>query len=57
MSILANLPFLLLLSNGLLFYFLGWSYISGLIVFVSSIYINGKLARMMSGYQKSYMAA
>lgn len=55
MAMVANMPFQLIVAIGLLFYFLGWSFFSGMVVFVLSFYINGFLARKSATYQKPYM--
>jgi hypothetical protein len=56
MAPVANIPFLLIVAIGLLFYFLGYSFFSGLAVFIISFYINGALARKSATYQRPYMA-
>jgi len=41
---------------GLLFYFLGPSFISGIVVFVVSFFVNLFIAKLSASYQKRYMA-
>lgn len=40
------MPLLLFLAMGLLFYFLGWTFVTGIVVFGFSFYINAKLAKV-----------
>ena len=55
LAMVANMPFLLLAAIGLLFYFLGVSFISGIVVFVVSFYVNAYLARLSAKFQRPYM--
>lgn len=55
LAIVANFPLVLLVSIGLLFYFLGWIFVAGLFVFAISFYVNQKLAKVSARYQKPYM--
>ena len=55
LGIVANMPLLLVTAMGLLFYFLGWTFITGIVVFIISFYINAKLAKVSGNYQKPLM--
>ena len=39
-----KLPILIVLCFVILFYYLGWSFMSGMVVFVITFYCNAKLA-------------
>ena len=52
----ANMPFILIVAIGLLFYLLGWTFISGIVVFLVSFYVNAYLTKKSSSYQRPYMS-
>ena len=50
-----RLPILIILSYSILFYFLGWTFISGLVITVITFYVNIGLSRYAARLQRVFM--
>lgn len=55
LSIVSMMPLLIVAALSILYHLLGFTFISGIVVFAISFYANAKIAHLMGSYQDPYM--